>query len=62
MKLGKIKAGYWDANKELQILGDNIKVNGKIWSPVIFKGDEYPSFQLAESIELIEESVYLKNV
>lgn len=47
----RMKAGFEDAGRLGQSLGEHITVNGMQWTPVLWDGEDEPDFVKSKGIE-----------
>lgn len=57
MKPARIKKGWHEAGRKLFILGEPIRVNVQDWTPIIFDGDEDPTYMKTAAVEEIAEPI-----
>lgn len=50
-KRRRIKEGWEGASKEGKVLGEQIVVNGIMWAPILWDGEEDPDWQKSVSLE-----------
>lgn len=53
----RIKKGWQDAGKIFFILGNSVRANVMDWTPIIYDGDEDPSWIKTSAIEIIEQPI-----
>jgi len=57
MIAARVKKGWYDAGRKLFVLGDPIRVNVQDWTPIVYDGEEDPTWIKTSAVELIPEPI-----